>query len=92
LFIETNADKGYVAKQFALQGIRVNQYHESTNKFVKISTHLKGVWEDIYFHKDTDKDYITQIEDYNEDADHDDCPDSLASLIRESQQTIRRGF
>lgn len=92
LFIETNADKGYVAKQFALQGIRVNQYHESTNKFVKISTHLKGVWEDIYFHKDTDKEYITQIEDYNEDADHDDCPDSLASLIRESQQTIRRGF
>lgn len=92
LFIETNADKGYVAKQFRLQGVRVTEYHESTNKFVKISTHLKGVWDNVYFHKDTDKDYILQIEDYNEDADHDDCSDSLASLIRECEQTIRRGF
>ena len=32
--------------------------------------------------KGTDENYINQICDYNENADHDDCPDSLASLIR----------
>jgi hypothetical protein len=30
----------------------------------------------------TDDKYIEMICDYNEDAEHDDAPDSLASLIR----------
>ena len=30
----------------------------------------------------TDEKYIQQIVDFNENAEHDDCADSLASLIR----------
>ena len=30
----------------------------------------------------TDEEYINQICDYNENAEHDDAPDSLASVIR----------
>lgn len=82
LYMENNADKGYVAKQFRERGLRVSTYHESQNKHMKISTHLKYEWPDVVFVKGTDAKYIEQICDYNEDAEHDDCPDSLASLIR----------
>jgi hypothetical protein len=52
------------------------------NKFLKITSHLKGAWKNVFFVKGTDMDYIRQICDYNENAEHDDAPDSLASLIR----------
>lgn len=76
---ETNADKGYVNKK--LKQPR-KPYHESMNKYIKISTYLKSNWDRIIFIKDTDMDYINQILDYTENATHDDAPDSLASLLR----------
>lgn len=82
LYIERNADKGYVAKEFRSKGVRTVSYHESENKYVKITTHLKFVWKNVIFVEGTDTEYIDQICDYNENAEHDDCPDSLASLIR----------
>lgn len=82
LYIEKNADKGYVAKEFRKKGLRVVSYNEHQNKYVKITTHLKFVWDKIKFVKGTDTEYIDMICDYNDNAEHDDCPDSLASLIR----------
>ena len=82
LYIEKNADKGYVAKEFRKKGLRVVSYNEHQNKYVKITTHLKFVWDKIRFVKGTDTEYIDMICDYNDNAEHDDCPDSLASLIR----------
>lgn len=82
LYNETNADKGYLAKELRNKGVRVVTYHENMNKFLKITTYLKNVWENVVFVEGTDAEYINQICDYNEDAEHDDCPDSLASLIR----------
>ena len=82
LHMELNADKGFAAKQLKQRGLRVATYHESQNKYMKISSHLKAEWPDVIFVKGTDPKYIEQICDYNEDAEHDDCPDSLASLIR----------
>lgn len=82
MHMELNADKGYAAKQFRADGLRVATYHESQNKYIKISSHLKSEWPDVIFVEGTDPKYIEQICDYNEDAEHDDCPDSLASLIR----------
>lgn len=82
LYIEKNADKGYVAKEFRNRGVRVVSYNESQNKYIKITSHLKFVWEKVVFVKGTDQEYIDMICDYNENAEHDDCPDSLASLIR----------
>lgn len=82
MYIERNADKGYVAKELRKQGARVISYNEHQNKFFKISSYLKFVWKDVVFVQGTDAEYINQICDYNEDAEHDDCPDSLASLIR----------
>ena len=82
LHTETNADKGYVAKSLRSKGVRIATYHESQNKFIKISSYLKAEWPDIIFVEGTDPKYIEMICDYNEDAEHDDCPDSLASLIR----------
>lgn len=84
IYTETNADKGYLDKQLQEPS---QTYHESMNKNTKIATHLKKVWTKIIFINDTDPDYIEQIVDYMEGADHDDAPDSLASIIRETEQS-----
>lgn len=79
---EKNADKGYLAKE--LRGLKysVNTYNESMNKFVKISTYLRSNWKNIIWLEDTDPEYINEILDYSENAEHDDSPDSAASLLR----------
>lgn len=82
LYNERNADKGYVAKELRKLGARVVSYDEHQNKFIKIVSYLKFAWKDVIFVEGTDPEYIEQICDYNEDAPHDDCPDSLSSLIR----------
>lgn len=79
---ENNGDKGYLGKELRKRGLRTAVYHESMNKFIKITSYLKAAWDDIVFVDGTDKEYINQICDYTEDAEHDDAPDSLASLIR----------
>lgn len=82
MYCETNADKGYLARDLRKRGVRVVEYAETTNKFIKITSYLKAEWKNIVFVTGTDVDYIEQITDYNENADHDDAPDSLASIIR----------
>lgn len=82
LLCEDNGDKGYLAKELRRIGIRSIPYHENTNKYIKIVTYLKAEWQNVVFVEGTDEDYINQILDYNENAEHDDAPDSLASIIR----------
>ena len=82
IHVENNGDKGYLGKALRAKGERVNIYHESMNKFLKITSYLKAEWKNVVFVAGTDDEYINQICDYNENAEHDDCPDSLASLIR----------
>ena len=79
---ENNGDKGYLGKALRAKGERVSIYHESMNKYLKITSYLKAEWKNVVFVAGTDAEYINQICDYNENAEHDDCPDSLASLIR----------
>ncbi len=82
ILCETNGDKGYLAKDLKRKGERVLPYHEDMNKYLKITSYLKSEWKSIVFVKGTDQEYINQICDYNENAEHDDAPDSLASIIR----------
>lgn len=82
LYMETNPDKGYVAREFKGRGIPVAPYNESMNKQIKIETYGKQIWPDVTFVDGTDQAYINQICDWTEDAEHDDAPDSLASLAR----------
>ena len=82
IFCEDNADKGYLAKHLREKGERVVKYHEKMNKYIKIVTYLKAEWSNVMFVAGTDPQYIDQICDYNENAEHDDAPDSLASLIQ----------
>lgn len=85
MYMENNADKGYSAKAFRERDLRVSGYTEKMNKHVKIVTYLKTAWPDIVFCEGTDEAYIDQICDYTEDAEHDDAPDSLASLIQRNK-------
>ena len=82
IYCEDNGDKGYLAKELRNRGERAIIYHENMHKFIKITTYLKAEWENVKFVAGTDKSFIDQICDYNENADHDDAPDSLASQIR----------
>lgn len=82
IYCEDNADKGYLAKELRKKGERVVRYHEDMNKFLKITSYLKATWKDVVFVKGTDPEYIDQICEFNENADHDDAPDSAASIIR----------
>lgn len=82
IYCEDNGDKGYLARDLRQRGERVVKYHEDMNKFLKITTYLKAEWRNVVFVAGTDEEYITQICDYNENAEHDDAPDSCASLIR----------
>lgn len=82
IYCEDNGDKGYLAKAIKSKGVRAVTYHEGMNKYLKIATILKAAWKDVVFVQGTDQAYIDQICDYNEDAEHDDAPDSLASLVR----------
>lgn len=81
-YTEDNGDKGYVAKEFKKDGYRIVKYHENMNKYVKISTYLKNIWRYVKIVEGTDEEYINQICDYNENAEHDDAPDSASCLAR----------
>ena len=85
---EKNADKGYLAKELRGLGHYVDPYSESMNKFVKISTYLRREWKNIIWLEDTDPGYINEILDYSEFAEHDDSPDSAASLIRKMENRV----
>ena len=82
IYCENNGDKGYLAKALRSRGEVVTTYHESMNKYMKIGTFLKFNWERVYFVEGIYKDYLQQILDYTEEAEHDDAPDSLACAIR----------
>lgn len=82
IYSERNADKGYLAKALRDRGERADTYHEKTNKFVKITSYLKSEWKNVVFVAGTDAEYINQICDYTENAEHDDAPDSASSIVR----------
>lgn len=82
IYSERNADKGYLAKTLRDKGERADTYHEKMNKFVKITSYLKSEWKNVVFVAGTDAEYINQICDYTENAEHDDAPDSAASVVR----------
>lgn len=82
IYCEDNGDKGYLAKDLRKRGERVVTYHENMNKHLKITTYLKSAWKNVIFVRGTDAEYINQVCDYNENAEHDDAPDSAASAVR----------
>lgn len=79
---ERNADKGYLEKELGKLGVITDGYNETTNKFIKISTYLRKHWAEIEWYEGTDPEYINEILDYTENAEHDDAPDSAACMIR----------
>lgn len=92
---ERNADKGYLSEKLSEMDIPNFTYSEHTNKHIKICTHLYRNWAHIHWHEETDAEYMNQILDYTEEAQHDDAPDSAASLCRHltgNQITVIKGL
>ncbi len=82
IYCESNGDKGFLVEEFFRRDAYASGYHESQNKFVKISTFLRKWWPNIRFLEGTDPEYIDQILDYTVHAEHDDAPDSAACICR----------
>ncbi len=82
LHLETNGDKGYLAREIRRRGMAVRPYQERSSKHMKITTLLRKWWPRIVFLRGTDEAYIRQIQEYGPSAAHDDAPDSAASLLR----------
>ena len=82
IYCETNGDKGYLGRELKARGASVRAYPEKMNKYLKISTFLRKWWGNVVFLSGTDPAYIAQIMDYNEQAEHDDAPDSAACICR----------
>ena len=82
---EENSDRGFLKREInRYPGFNVwaKTYNESQNKKIKIETYLRQAWGKIRFLEGTDREYIDQILDYTEYAEHDDAPDSAATLCR----------
>lgn len=84
VYCEDNGDKGFLAKELRRlsPGLPVHKYHEKENKYAKIASYLRKWWGNIVWIEGTDKEYLAQIMDYTEDAEHDDAPDSAACICR----------
>lgn len=82
IHVELNGDKGYLSREIRNRGYSAYGYTEDQNKHIKISTYLRKWWGNIEFLKGTDRDYIAQIMDYTDVAEHDDAPDSAACCCR----------
>lgn len=89
LYVETNADKGFVAEALRETAramgyyLKVVEYAERQQKDIKIATNLQYHWKDLIWDSSTDGDYISQVTDWIEGQEPNDCPDSAASLLRE---------
>ena len=71
-----------LVKELRKRDFYAKGYTESQNKFIKITTYLRKYWDRIQFLEGTDAEYVRQILDYNEQAEHDDAPDSAACICR----------
>lgn len=79
---EDNADRGFLKDSLLKNKIWARTYHETQNKKIKILTYLYQSWPLIHFQEGTDPEYIRQIVEYTENAEHDDAPDSAATFCR----------
>lgn len=84
VYCEDNADKGFLSKEIRQKRpyLPVRVYHEKENKYQKISEYLRKWWGNVEWLEGTDPEYLNQIMDYTEEAEHDDAPDSAACVCR----------
>lgn len=82
IYCESNGDKGFLRKRFLEKDAYAKNYFESENKITKIGSYLRKYWDQILWYEGTDPEYLDQIIDYTEQAEHDDAPDSAACVCR----------
>ena len=82
IMCESNADKNFLAKEIIRKGYKARPYTEHENKYLKIAEYLRKWWGNIVWLDGTDREYLAQIMDYTEDAEHDDSADSAAVVCR----------
>lgn len=85
VYVETNGDKGYLAREIQRRGMPAHRYAEKMNKYQKIAAYLRKWWGNVVFLEGTDRAYIEQIMDYTGQAEHDDAclaPGTIIATMR----------
>lgn len=90
LYVESNADKGWCAKEMRKYWPAVMEVNEVENKHIKILTYAVKNFRLLHWIPETQPEYMAQVLDYREGEEPDDAPDSLASLIRAMRIGMRR--
>lgn len=80
IYIETNADKGWLAKEMRGLGHHVIPIVESRNKIGRIESRVGQNFKKIIHAPGCDPEYIEQLSAWSEIATHDDAADALAGL------------
>ena len=73
MWVESNADKGYSARDFMRLWPATVEINESTNKHIKIIANLKPAWDKLLFATDCQSEFVNQILDYQEGQEPDDA-------------------
>lgn len=84
---ERNQAQVLVVREFQRRGFYTKGVLSVSNKFARITSALKKNWHLIQFSTDVSTKFLDQILEYNENADKDDAPDALASLIASFRNT-----
>lgn len=79
--VETNKDEGAIAHELRNRKLYVRERKATSNKFLRITDLVLKHWERLRFSSNVTESYLQQVLDYNELANHDDAPDSLAGLV-----------
>lgn len=81
LYVESNQAQRVIISELKKRGLNVQERNNVNNKHLRIVNFVKTNWNDIYFTKAVDPEYLKQVLNYSEHSKHDDAPDSLAGLI-----------
>jgi hypothetical protein len=80
LIVEINKDEGAVAYELRKRGLNVQENRAVKNKYLRITDNVLKNWSSIRFSRAVTNQYMTQVLEYYELAQHDDAPDSLAAF------------
>jgi predicted phage terminase large subunit-like protein len=82
LYVESNNAQGLIfSDEFQRRGLAVHRVYNTTNKHLRIVSSLRTRWASIVFAPEVDEQFMGQVLEYTETAEHDDAPDALAGLV-----------
>jgi predicted phage terminase large subunit-like protein len=82
LYVESNQGQLAIANHLAKK-LPTKRINNSDSNPIRIQNFVKVNWANMYFSQECQPEYLNQVLEYSEFAQHDDAPDSLAGLVQQ---------